>query len=163
MKKTSSCQDGGCFDPIDFRKDSPEVIYKKLVNNVANYISLRNKAIANGTTVDAIYITDFIVNTTDSKLKGFNTIVQQKINYDGGSIEIVGNMLEGERMARLRKPAAQRTLGKDYLFELWFLGEGRNKIKNHNNTYFEPRLLRLSFRNQDQFNRFISNINEASK
>lgn len=49
------CQQGDCYDPIDFKNDSAEVIYNKLLNNVTTFVKAKNEAIRTGDQMIAVY------------------------------------------------------------------------------------------------------------
>lgn len=42
------CQQGDCYDPVDLKNDSAEIIYSKFLKNIITYTKARNEAIKTG-------------------------------------------------------------------------------------------------------------------
>jgi len=48
------------YDPVDFKNDSDDEIYKKLLNNITTFVKAKNKAIRTRETMAAVYIEELI-------------------------------------------------------------------------------------------------------
>ena len=166
LSSNSGCQDGGCYDPIDFKKDSPETIYKKLINNFSTFVKEKNEAIRTGNPMIAVYIEELIRldNIYGEIHKSSGDIIDRTINYNGGTIEIVALPLSNDPIVGYRfKGAKKRMEGSSfyYSFEARLMGGHRNKVKGNDHTGFSPKMLNLRFSSKEQYDSFVREVKKS--
>ena len=137
------CQQGDCYDPVDFKNDSDDEIYKKLLNNITTFVKAKNKAIRTGETMATVYIEELIRldNIYGDIHKSSGEIIDKSITYSGGTIDIIALPVTNDEIVGYHFEGANRRMSGSkmyYSYEVHLVGDYRNTVKDWESTSITP-------------------------
>lgn len=153
----SVCQDIGCFDPVDFAKDSAKTIYNKTVNNIAHFLNLKSKNQGLTSLIDA---NDFAINRFVGSKSGYDTLVQnQEFMYNGSPMKVYANFAHNENVATNGTSKLRQIDGTYWGYQ--FRASPRQNIKGQKfDTTNKPVIFRILFRDIEVYKQFVKDVND---